>query len=184
MGRSVPTMVAAVSAVLASQSYACSIVLDERTKDQVRLESAPVELAADCSFESGGVYDNLSASGAEDLGNGRVLQRVRDFFVLVVDCSTIEATMLEGPKYAIEGDSCGPYFVHDDLVGNDAIMSMSAGATLQELVSLAVQSGATESNPTEFFNTDPWGDPMQRKDHVNLLCGCQIYYPDLPGATQ
>jgi hypothetical protein len=178
-------IVAMAGVFLAAQSCACSIVADPRTNAQIKLDSAPLSVTASCGFQNGGVYDNLSAGNAEDLENGRVLQRVNetDHSVLLADCGTREVTMLHGPFAYDEDSLCGPMSFFDPLVGDNAIMSMSAGATLRELVDLAVQHGATEQNPIEVFNTDPWGDPVDPKDRVDLLCGCQLYYPDSPGAN-
>ena len=29
-----------------------------------------------------------------------------------------------------------------------------------------------------------WGERLWRKERVDLLCGCKLYYPDSPGAKQ
>ena len=178
-----------ILALLASQTFACSIVLNDPTAEQInqyRSDSEPVEVHPDCSFENGQIGDSLSAGGAEDLGNGRVLQRVnrQESRVLVVDCNSREATLLEGPGIVVGSDSCGPTVIPDDLVGERAIMSLTVGDTLQELVQLAEQRGVIELDPIEYFNIDQYGEPVWPKEHINLLCGCLLYYPDSPGASQ
>jgi hypothetical protein len=186
------TASAAVS-VFANSVSACEPALDERTLSEIRSLSKPVAVDRLCRTINAGVYDNLSLGPVTDLGNGRI-QQVLDgsdqSTVLVADCNTSEATILLGAVTTTDdGNSCGPTYTFADLAGENAMMSLAAGADLHELVDLALAQGATEINPLEYFFmfSKAWESdlhPVPRKDRFNLLCGCQLYYPQSAGAKE
>jgi hypothetical protein len=173
-------------------ALACSFITDERSNFQIMMESRPVQQLDNCAFDNAGVYDQWSAREAENIGHGRIAQRLwGSRSALIVDCNTREATILEGPSVQMVGpdgeelsDSCGPTYFTYDIIGPDAVVSLADGANLTEMVATAVAAGARESDPVERYLTDPWGDPVWPRDRVDLLCGCSIFYPDSQGAGQ
>lgn len=172
---------------------ACSIVFDERSPRQIRAQSRPVAVDRECRVINGGVYDGLTLGRAEDLGYGRFQQVVGDrnnAKVYVADCNTREATLLLGTATQTGETSCGPTYEFADLAGPDAIMSLSQGANLHELVEIAAPLGVKELNPLiEFFQFDILNGSKERydvgsKDRFDLMCGCKRLYPESLGASQ
>ncbi|SFJ27980.1 hypothetical protein [Jannaschia pohangensis] len=177
---------AAVVVAVAAPTLACSPLLpDTRTSVEIIRGSRPVEVTAQCAFTNGGGSDNLSGGDAVDLGNGRVAQSLlyNNVAVLVSDCQSREATMFYAPVDESKGPftTCGPTDFLTTL-GPDAIVDLSAGATLTELVEIVTPAGLRETDPIRALNTAPWGKPVPRKDRIDLLCGCKLFYPDSPGA--
>ena len=165
---------------------ACTIFPDERSPRDIRNQSKPIVVTPMCAVADGGVYDEITLSAAEDLHEGRIVQRIYGSpqHLLLVDCSRREATILRGPIVEKDDSGCGDNYTYADLIGPEAIMPMTEGDDLTSLVRLAQARGAEELNPTEFFNTDPWGNPVPSKDRYNLLCGCMVLYPGSAGARQ
>ena len=173
-------------------ALACSYIEDERSIFQIKMESRPVQQLDNCAFDNAGVYDQWSGREAENIGHGRIAQRLwGSRSALIVDCNTREATILEGPSVQMLGpngealsDSCGPTYFTYDIIGPEAVVSLAAGANLTEMIATAVAAGSRESDPVERYLMDPWGEPVWRKDYLDLTCGCRIFYPDSPGASQ
>ncbi|MFQ6552852.1 hypothetical protein AAD018_010980 [Aestuariibius insulae] len=174
------------SVAFAQTSIACSFTRPPPEWQQ-QLSSQSVAVGLSCSFENAGLTDHISAGPAKDLGSGQIYQRVNDqsYFVMFADCNTREATLLWGPPTpsAVE-DSCGYYDGYEALVGDDAILSRTTGGNLHEFVAAAKDLGATELNPIKYLNETPSGKPVWRRDRIDLLCGCRIFYPDSPGAQR
>jgi hypothetical protein len=152
---------------------------------RIQLLSAPVNVAPDCSFVNGGVFDNIRFTPANDLGQGRVYQTYVGWEdeALVVDCNSREAIILVGP---IEPDvitNCGDW-VSSPLIGPDGVVTLQEGSNLHELAAHVRSLGGGFRDPNRELNETPWGEPVWRRDRVNLLCGCNIFYPDSPGAAQ
>jgi len=177
---------AALTLGAAPAAWACSPSVPEpRTSVEMIRQSQPVEVTAQCAFSKGGVNDDLRGDDAVDLGGGRVAQNLfyNNFAVLVSDCESREATMFYAPVDESKGpfSTCGP----DDFLptlGPDAIVDLAAGATLTELVEIVKPAGLREADPIRALNTAPWGKAVPRKDRIDLLCGCKVFYPDSPGA--
>jgi hypothetical protein len=154
----------------------------------------PVTTLPDCSFNGAGER-NLSAGRAINLGDGRIYQQgpiywasdyVEGGEVLVVDCNTLETVVLKGQ--ALVDSSCGP--VRYPLAIVDSIADLTEGDSLTELVDFVERNGGIALDAGDYFNetylADDGGYSVANlpADSVDLLCGCNIFYPDSPGATQ
>jgi hypothetical protein len=184
--------VAASGAFLANAALACEPIRETRSPQEIqaahsadRAKSKAVIVGSQCEFTNGGIYDGLSGDVAEDLGNGRVMQRLGsdNNSVLVVDCNAMEATILIGnPVPDAVSDTCGGYAEYLDVTGPNAIASLKAGSDLAELVQIFAAAGASEASPTAVLNKDPWGRNVPVRDRIDLTCGCRLFYPDTQGA--
>ena len=154
---------------------------------QQHLSSRAVAVGPSCSFENAGLTDHISAGPAEDLGSGRVYQRVngQDHFVMFADCNTREVTLLWGPPTPSAAEEvCGFFDDYEPLVGDEALLPATTGESLLEFVAAARELGATERDPIKYINETSSGKPVWRRDRVDLLCGCKIFYPESPGAQR
>jgi hypothetical protein len=187
-----PAFAFSAACLICTAASACSIEPDARSPQELRAESKAVAVDRQCRAINAGVHDNLSLGPVTNLGDGRVQQVLGgndQSNVLVADCNTREVTILQGKETIIGEDSCGPISSYADLAGENAMMSLSLGANLHELVDLATAQGVTEINPQEYFFMFATGwesrtHKVGRKDRFDLLCGCKLYYPDSAGATK
>ena len=172
-------------------AFACSYDFTKTPPAEIRKQSKRVAVDRQCRTINVGVWDNYSLGGATDLGNGRVQQVVNDdkSMVVLADCNTREATMLRGTATQIGETSCGPIYEYASVTGPKAIVALNQGETLNDLVEIVDVAGVTELNPVEQFFTFtdfPHSNryDVSRKDKFNLLCGCDVYYPNSPGASK
>lgn len=189
------TILLAVAGSMASPVAACS--LEEATpsvKMKYRRDSKPVETAADCSFRNGGIFDTISGGPAKRLGNGRFYQHLTVSQVpgvspdiLVVDCDRREAIRLfarfvRNARY--QKDTCGAeYGDQYPILAPQGPLTLLEGATLDDLAAIAEASGTVESDTELFVLTTAYPlSQLPRKDRIDLLCGCKLYYPDSSGA--
>jgi hypothetical protein len=187
------TLTAAIVALYAmsNAASACTFVWEYYTTSEALAQSKPVVVDRQCRTINAGIYDELSLGPATDLGDGRVQQVLNEpdqSHVLLADCNTREVTILRGAEAEFIETSCGRFYSYGPVTGDDAPMSFSVGANLQELVDLAAAQGMTEIDPNDYFfsfrsNEGP-GQAVGRKDRFDLLCGCKRLYPDSPGAQK
>ena len=179
----------------AQDAAACTYLTNSWTPDEVRAKGKAVAVDRQCRTINIGAYDGASLGPAQNLGEGRIAQVINEHnhYVMLADCMTKEATILRGKATIVGDTSCGPILDFDDLTGPDATVDLSAGDDLHELVRLAKANGATEQNPINQFLKFriPFSDrdfddiyDVASKDHFDLLCGCNIYYPNSPGASK
>ena len=149
----------------------------------MRMSSKPVKVSEKCGFKNAGVYDDIEAADAVDLGQGRILQDTGDgTSVLVIDCMASEAIEVIGKATKIGETSCGPDFVFGQVKSPKGPMTLLEGKHLTELAALARQRGLRADEELDYLFNDPWGKPLWRKERVDLLCGCKLYYPESAGA--
>ena len=158
-----------------------------------RINSKPVESASDCSFENGGLSDQLSGGAAMDLGKGRIAQRLlprrssKEDDFLVADCKSREVVRIRSGFRADEDyieDSCGfLYGEYHALVAPAGPLSLAAGSTLTELVTAAGATGkAARHGQVHLLFEDGYGKKYRKKDRIDVLCGCKVFYPSSAGA--
>jgi hypothetical protein len=187
------TLTAAIVILYATTNAAsaCSWVWEFYTTSEAIAQSKRVAVDRQCRTINVGVYDDWSLGPATDLGNGRVQQVLEDTDesrVLLADCQTREVTILRGAATEAGETSCGMAYSYGAVTGNNAPMSLSAGANLHELVNLAAAQGMTEIDPIDYFfrftSNEGSGQAVGRKDRFDLLCGCKRFYPDSPGGKK
>ncbi len=185
-------LTAAIVALYAMTNAASACVLrgSGYTTSEILAESNPVVVDRQCRTINIGVYDGRSLGRATDLGNGRVQQVLENTdrsHVLLADCNTREATILQGAVTEVEESSCGLAYSYAPITGDNAPMSLSVGSSLHELVYFAALHGMTEIDANDhFFRFRSGGgwQPVGRKDRFDLFCGCKLFYPDSPGAQK
>ena len=179
-------------ALSALQASACTELLDTRTPNQIRDESNPVSIDRQCRMINGGVGDWTRLDAAMNIGNGRVQQRINgsNSVLLLADCNTREATVLTGPQTeTVINAPCAPYYEVSALIGEGAKISMTSGENLRQLATSVVEAGGSATNPNEYFFTfkiNGVGESYEvgREDRFDLLCGCNVFYPNSAGASQ
>jgi hypothetical protein len=165
-------------ACCANNAFACSIAERSAFRELVHgiFENKWVKQAPDCSFVNGGEYDHLSGEAAIDLGNGRIGQKISGSQFLVVVCNAKQAVVLKGVRVETVESSCGPY----DILELDAYLppgkkfDFHAGDDFSGFLKYANGFGMQYSE-----NLDESLGMGRSRDHVNLLCGCEIFYPQL-----
>lgn len=180
--------VVALTLVSAAPAMACSPFFEHRSASAIRAESKPVSVDNACRALNVGVYDGYSLGPAQGLENGRVYQEINgnDFEVLIGDCNSREVTILLGPATQVGENTCGPEYDYAPLTGPRSAFSLNRGDDLHDLVKQLEEAGGVENNPQDLFlrfeAKNGKKHKVGRKDRVDLLCGCKLYYPDSPGA--
>ena len=193
LGAGIALITALATLGAAPPAQACTgFSVDNRTPTAVKAASKPVIVDKHCRTMDAGVYDDYTLGVAKDLGNERVFQSVggEDSLVLVADCTTREATMLLGPVIHVNYGICSNSTFRGSLAGGGAVVSLSQGDRLNDLVEATKAAGGSEIDPIkEFFVFTPINSEkfqgqykVGRKDRFDLLCGCKIHYPDSAGA--
>ena len=130
-----------------------------------------------------------------DLGKGRIAQELlprlsdtEDDF-LVADCTTREIVRIRSSFVYDDDtilDSCGfGDGEYQALVTPTGPLSLSTGSTLTELISAARATGkAVVDVQVAFLFEDGYGKKYRKKDRIDVLCGCRMFYPDSAGAKQ
>lgn len=70
-----------------------------------------------------------------------------------------------------------------------SISDLTEGQNLAKLEAFVVSMGGASESAIDYFNRTYDHDgqfniPNLPDDSVDLLCGCTVFYPDSPGATQ
>ena len=164
---------------LASTAQACSIAPPKGAFEQAidnLLENKRVRQKPNCSFVNGGSYDSVAGEAAFDLGQGRVGQLIQDGrAMLLTVCAEHQVVILYGVKVGEGETSCGPYDVFDETTIDPASgkFDFQAGKDFDGFLRHMDKVGM---GYTERLND--WLDMEQPKDSVDLLCGCEVFYPD------
>lgn len=185
----------ALSAVTASQILACEPVILGPVAS-IFAFNKPLKTNPDCSFDSEFAYRrhgysavaSVSGGVVRDLGNGRVAQRVTyagscnvTERLVFVDCMSMEFIAIVGEP-------------------PDPSLPAAAGLTEKRVVEIQKPRGQIQlgSNSTvlglakiaEAQDYDYTRDPndllegLKRRNRFDPFCGCKLFYPDMPGATQ
>jgi hypothetical protein len=146
---------------------------------------ARIAVGADCSFtEAGSTYElPISGRAAVDLGDGRIGQRLESSgyctqseFLLVVDCNRREMISITGVEYG--NDLTGGFSV-DQLYAPRGAIRLSRRPSVGQLVSIAERAGYEyRLGLPEFI------DDLGRRNRPDPFCGCRLFYPDSPGASE
>ncbi|CAN1566784.1 hypothetical protein MCELHM10_02954 [Paracoccaceae bacterium] len=152
-----------------------------------------ISVAADCSFEDpyverfGLEHTRNARSGgpAVDVGNGRIAQKIVSSEVcfpfehlLVVDCNSGESTLILGaPKPEAEGSYLGGAYIEYIQPPNGPI-SLGPQTTVDALIATA------RSNELEVVeDARTFLEGTRKRDRYDIGCGCDLYYPQSPGAA-
>jgi hypothetical protein len=172
---------AALAILLASPAGACVIDAYEDGHAIPAITTGP-----DCSYTLPGpeaFNTDISATGAVDLGGGRVGQRITrgfgcgyDEFVQVVDCNSRSGVILFGVRVEDMNQSRRADLLYDR---NGGGLRLTPETEIIDILAVAVREGYDyQSNLNTWLDEiAPWGRP-------NLFCGCQVFYPGSAGATQ
>ena len=139
------------------------------------LENKRVRQQADCSWVNGGKDDYGKASAAIDLGGGRVGQWIDDQSAMLVSvCAERQVVILMGLELGEVESTCGPA-MDLDITSLDPASGKFAYRAGKDFAGFMVHVKKVGMSQTE--DLDAWIDQDSPKDHVNLLCGCEIFYP-------
>lgn len=179
--RALPLAVGVLLSVfnLASTAQACVIAPPKSAFDQAiynLLENKRVHQKHDCSFVNGGSNDNITGAAAVDLGQGRVGQVIQDGDAMVVAvCAEHQVVILEGVGVGVDETSCGALIVYDKTT-IDRISSKFDFHAGKDFAGFLRHMDKVGMGHTEYLNG--WLEMEQPKDSVDLLCGCEVFYPD------
>jgi hypothetical protein len=147
--------------------------------------SFPPDQPVDVPFFNG-LYDMARGNPVRDRGNGRVAQKIvfsnygcnAAEALLFVDCNRPEAILLFG---VLPGDKISPagtsFTSIADIQPPLGPISIHANSTVDDLARTARRAGIEYLlSPARLFTGSP------RQDRYDILSGCRLFYPDLPGA--
>ena len=162
------------------------LVLQNGLHDLV--ENKRVRQAADCSFVNGGKYDGISGPAAIDLGKGRIGQAIETMHMqdpsgfLVVVCAEHEAVVLTGVETSLPDGQSLSVGCQDSSTSYEELRAYLPGSGKfdyqagKDFAGFKAHMGKVGMHYTE--GLDRVYDRGQRRDRVNLLCGCQVFYPE------
>ena len=167
--------------MLAGGAAACSLPEPSFHPGQDKLNAAlqnllvnrRVRQAADCSFVNGGTRDEGKGSAAFDLGAGRVAQMLdRGWSMVVTLCDERKTVILKGLDIG-EVNNCGEH--GGDRASLDPTtgkFDFRAGKDFAGFLAHMDRVGMLHSEDlVEDLGME------HGKDRIDLLCGCQVYYP-------
>ncbi|MFN0116358.1 MAG: hypothetical protein ACKVPY_16930 [Paracoccaceae bacterium] len=162
----------ALSIALPSCVNACSMVGPTFME---RVLNKRVKQKTDCSFVNGGVFDDETGEAAIDLGNGRIAQNLIGDRVLLAECNTGKTAILLGKQ--TEETTCGLVHELSPYLFPKGRLKLDSGGSLDDFI---------EKTRADGFDIvrGPLSTTGPKRDHVDEMCGCKLFYPDSVGATQ
>ena len=148
-----------------------------------------VEYVADGSFLNAGAppYRNdLSGDPMVVLGSGKLAQRIHDNGgdcsyhdqLLFVDCNIAESLLIEGRGHSADNPSFRSYSSIELIQPPHGPIAVTAALTIDEIIRLADASGIVYADARQAWAT------LQHWNRPDPFFGCQLFYPDSPGANQ
>jgi hypothetical protein len=164
---------AVVSLCVASMAQAC---LPPLVTTADLLANKRVRQAQDCSYRHGGVLDDGVGEAAQDVGNGRVMQRIMVDKVVLTDCTAKAAALVLGKADPAKETTCGPHYELQRFEGAGGPLDYSSGADLADFAAMVGRSGFVVVQKPRLNQGEA------RKDVVDYFCGCKRFYPESAAA--
>lgn len=157
-------------------------------------ESAPstegwkrMSVGDDCSFQNGGrtKFGFYSGQAVVDIGGGRIGQRLTTGdactpreYLFFMNCGSGEGIVIVGQYDDREPGIVGMSSYSIDLIQKPiGPIGLTSRSTVQELGEIAVSNHYQYTvDLSEFFSRS------ESRKRIDYSCGCNLYYPDTPGA--
>jgi hypothetical protein len=159
----------------AIEAQACSPV--KFTKQDL-WKNKRVKQAKDCSFVNGGINDSTRGKAAQDLGNGRILQKIGHENAILLDCTAGTSVLIYGTGDRANITTCGIVYELERYEAPAGPLDYRAGAELTEFKQIAGRLGIEfVEDAVRRVNAG-----ARRRDIVDLACGCKLFYAGSKGA--